>query len=828
MLRAAGTRVIFPRSRQTGLAFATALLCLQAAAGTQQAQPVAESKIDALFSAWTSSTPGCAVGVGANGQIVLQKAYGMADLEHGVPNTPDTIFEAGSVSKQFTAAAILLLAREGKLSLDDPVRRYVPELPDYGAPISIRQMLQHTSGLRDWGSIEDIAGWPRTSRVYTHAHVLDIVSRQSRLNFDPGTRWSYSNTGYNLAAIIVSRVSGTPFADFTRMRIFEPLGMTHTSWRDDFTRIVKGRAIAYAESDDTYRANMPFENIHGNGGLLTTVGDLLRWNENFVEPKVGDAALVLEMQTPGRLSDSQEFDYGFGLAIGRYQGLREVRHSGTTASYRAFLARYPEPHVSIAVLCNAGNSTPRQTVHALADLYLAEWLKPESAPAPVSVSTTDLDALAGMYRNTDRGDVVNIARDGNTLRLDNETPLTAVSPRRFEDADGGVIEFNGQSGGSMGWGGGTSVKIERVTAAHPTVAELEALAGTYISADAEATLTVSVSDGVLEIARRPDSTFRLTPLYTDAFSSNDLGTVIFKRNSEGRPVEFSVVQDRVWDLRFRRQPDGMALALTACATMDAPAPAVIEIPLHPYVGKLRYLEASSPPGARLLFDTGGGLTLLSQSAANSVDCAPYARLTAFRMSGERFDVDGCGPMQLAFGSLLVEPEAAVFDLMALLPEGLPRLDGLASLQTFAGHVAVIDLANNQLKIADSVGRDDTQGLAPLTVRLSRPFAGAGLDVFVRVSGSSGPLWFEVDSANLDTVRISRRALDQLEFSPEQLQSLRQGVSTEVTLPVDGLGRVAVTAGAADIIYDGVLNADFLERVKLVLDLRHSMGWAKLH
>src|SRR6188508_1646510 len=191
----------------------------------------------------------------------------MADLEHDVPNRPDTIFEAGSVSKQFTAAAVLLLARDGKLSLDDPVRKYVPELPDYGMPITIRQMLQHTSGLRDWGNVEDIAGWPRGTRVYTHAHVLDILGRQKHLNFTPGTRWSYSNSGYNLAAILVSRVSGDSLAEFSRKHIFEPLGMTRTSWRDDYSRIVKGRAVAYAESDGRYYADMPFENIYGNGGL---------------------------------------------------------------------------------------------------------------------------------------------------------------------------------------------------------------------------------------------------------------------------------------------------------------------------------------------------------------------------------------------------------------------------------------------------------------------------------------------------------------------------------------------------------------------------------
>src|SRR4029453_9330937 len=185
-----------------------------------------ETAVDEVFAKWTSSTPGCAVGVAVGGKPVLMKAYGMADLEHDIRNTPETIFEAGSVAKQFTALAVQLLASDGKLSIDDPVRKYIPELPDYKVPLTIRHMLTHTSGLRGWGSVEGSAGWPRTTREYTHAHVLDIVSRQQALNFEPGTRWSYSNTGFNLAAILVERVSGMSFSDFSRKRIFEPLGMT--------------------------------------------------------------------------------------------------------------------------------------------------------------------------------------------------------------------------------------------------------------------------------------------------------------------------------------------------------------------------------------------------------------------------------------------------------------------------------------------------------------------------------------------------------------------------------------------------------------------------
>jgi len=270
------------------LCIACALAVLATLVVAHAQAPGISSKVDRIFAKWTSDTPGCAVGVSNSGRVVLAKGYGMADLEHDVVITPDIIFEAGSVSKQFTAAAILWLAREKKLALDDLVRTYIPELPPYSPDITIRHMLTHTSGLRDWGNIAAIAGWPRTTRAHTHAHVLEIAGRQRALNFTPGTRWSYTNTGFNLSAIIVERVSGQSFQEFSQAHLFGPLGMTHTSWRDDYTRIVKGRAIAYRERDKTFSTDMPFENVYGNGGLLTTVGDLLKWNEHFDAPPEGD------------------------------------------------------------------------------------------------------------------------------------------------------------------------------------------------------------------------------------------------------------------------------------------------------------------------------------------------------------------------------------------------------------------------------------------------------------------------------------------------------------------------------------------------------------
>ena len=426
--------------------------------------------IDQIFAKWTSSSPGCAVGVAIGGKPVLLKAYGMADLEHDVRNTPETIFESGSVAKQFTALAVQLLAGDGKLSLDDPVRRYIPELPDYKVPLTIRHMLNHTSGLRDWGSVAGIAGAPRTTREYTHGHVLDIVSRQKSLNFEPGTKWSYSNTGFNLAAIIVSRVSGMSFAEFSKQRIFIPLGMTHTSWRDDHTRIVKGRAIAYSQEGGEYHIEMPFENVHGNGGLLTTVGDLLIWNENFVNPKVGNAKLLSEMSAAGHFNDGKPLEYGLGLFVHNYRGVANINHSGSTAGYRAHLNRFPESRTSVAVLCNGSNGDATRSANLVSDVFLGDRLKPASvtiaaAPSPAlnpPPSVEQLSVLAGTYWSEEAETTLIAAVDNGALvlrrRPDSVVKLTAIAPDKFRGSIGTVTFVRNGSGAVEG----LSVNQDRV------------------------------------------------------------------------------------------------------------------------------------------------------------------------------------------------------------------------------------------------------------------------------------------------------------------------------------------------------------------------------
>jgi CubicO group peptidase (beta-lactamase class C family) len=521
----------------------------------RQAATARPAGVDKIFAKWSDTTPGCAVGVSENGRQTLAKAYGMADLEHDVRNTPETIFEAGSVAKQFTAAAVLLLARDGKLSLDDPIRKYIPEVPDYGAPLTIRQMLNHSSGLRDWGSVAGIAGWPRTTRAYTHAHVLEIIGRQRALNFPSGTRYSYSNSGYNLAAILVARVSGMSFADFTAQRIFGPLRMTRTSWRDDYRRVVKGRAVAYSETSGTYQTLMPFENVHGNGGLLTTVGDLLTWNHNFASHVVGDDAFVREQEAPGRFNDGRTHGYALGLMVGTRYGLREVAHSGSTAGYTAHLTRFPDQQLSVAVLCNATSGNATQAANAVAALFLGDRATTSSLTAKHTLTADELAAVTGFYRSTLNGETATVVRTDTGIRFDRSTQFVPASATRFMAENGDTLEVTGTTL-RLTDRYGSSESFERTAAAKPSAAELAELAGTYVSEEAEVTITAAVENGALVLKRRPDTTIRLTPTYKDAFSGSG-GTVIFRR---GKSMEMSIVQDRVWDLRLQRRDATLSTA----------------------------------------------------------------------------------------------------------------------------------------------------------------------------------------------------------------------------------------------------------------------------
>ena len=509
------------------------------------------TEVDHIFAAFNTHTPGCAVGVSEHGTVALRAGYGMADLERGVPVNADMVFESGSVAKQFTAMAILLLAQQGKISLDDPMRKYLPELPDYGASLTIRHVLSHLSGLREWRLVATFSGTPEGTYILDNQDLLRIASRQRALNFDPGTAYSYTNTGFNIATILIERAlnNGTTFQEFTRDAIFEPLKMTHTRWRDDFRAVVPNRALAYGLRAGRWIQDTPVENIIGAGGMLSTVGDWLLWNENFTHAKVGGPEIVKMQQNPATLAGGKTIAYAAGLTIGTFDGFREVSHGGSTGGYRTWIGRYPEKGVSVAVMCNSAQANPTQLGRETARLWTGGVPAPD--PTPVVVDPAALEKLTGMYRKVRDNTVAELrVRDGK-LMFD-RLPLIPVGAAEFSAGQSKFLFQNGRLNDVTPDG---DIAYERVEPAHPSDSELAALAGKYDSGETGSTLTVSAKARDLTLAIGWNKPVRLRPTYRDAFMMENAGgatSIVFHRDQAGKVIGLSAGDDRVWDLRFTR------------------------------------------------------------------------------------------------------------------------------------------------------------------------------------------------------------------------------------------------------------------------------------
>ena len=517
----------------------------------------AAGDFEGLFKGHSLDEPGCAVGVARQGQPITYGAYGGADLEQAVPVTPETIMETGSVSKQFTATSILLLAQEGKLALTDDIRKYLPEMPDYGTPITINHLLSHTSGLRDWGEVRLLAGWPRTDAVYTNQEAFQIVARQKALNYKPGEAYSYTNTGFTLSAIIVERVSGKSFQDFTRESIFMPLGMTKTSWRTNFRRVLPTRAIAYRAKDaQGYTQEMPFEDTYGHGGLLSTAHDLLTWNDALTARKLG-AFVTEHLEEQAVLTGGRKIAYARGLQHGTYKGLPEISHGGGTAAYRTWLGRYPSLGMSVAVLCNGAaidaTKLGRDAVEQLRPTPPAAVAEEKGSAVP----STELSQLAGVYVDERTGGSARVvARDGAlkfvNLHGGREADLVRLGARRYRNGAAGMIFKDGAVERRTVDGEVTTYR--KIDASYtPPAAELAALVGSYNSAEADGVQTLSVKDGrlVLTPANRPSVAFALTPLSRDLYQDEE-GLIAIVRDPAGKAQGIRFIHARNYNLIFAR------------------------------------------------------------------------------------------------------------------------------------------------------------------------------------------------------------------------------------------------------------------------------------
>lgn len=528
------------------------------------AQEVDTSKVDQVFAAWDKpDTPGLSLAVVRDGQIVYSHGYGMANLEYGVRNTPTTIFHAASISKQFTAFAIQLLAQEGKLSLDDEVRKYLPELQVQGPPITLRHLLHHTSGLRDqWGLIT-LAGL-RLDDVVTENDILGMLWQQKQLNFPPGEEELYSNSGYTLLGLIIRRVAGQPLAAFAQERIFGPLGMKNTHFLENYGTLVKNRAYSYQRLRSggySYMA-LSLTNV-GPTSLLTTVEDLALWDRNFQDAKVGGPAVIAAMLTLGRLNSGRELTYASGLVRNRYRGLPTVEHSGSDAGFRAHILRLPEQRLTVIVLGNTAELAAGELARRVADVYIANVATEpgRTLPAEVEVQSGDLGPYLGEYEMRP-GFILNFTTQGNQLMVQATNQprfaMFASAPDSFfvKAFEASVVFPKTVGSGPVTaatWlQNGREFPLKRFVRDTPTVESLRACAGDYFSEELRTLYSLSERDGKLAV-RYPRGVRELTPTTRDVYVGGlPLGVVTFRRNAAGACEGLSITTGRVRDLQFKK------------------------------------------------------------------------------------------------------------------------------------------------------------------------------------------------------------------------------------------------------------------------------------
>lgn len=561
-------------------ALLAALLLIPAAPlVAQPPDPALAERIDPIFADYDAvNTPGCSLGVYQDDAILYSRGYGMANLEYDLALTPQSVFRIGSTSKQFTAATIALLAQDGLLSLDDDIRKFFPEFPEHGEPITVRELIHHTSGLRDYLSLAFLAG---LGDHYFNEDVLALLARQKTLNFEPGEKFLYSNSGYFLLSQIVEKVTGETLAETARKRIFEPLGMRHTHFHDDPTRIVKQRADGYSPTEDGgFSIDMTTLEMVGDGGVFTTVEDLLLWDRNFYDNRLGGGGkLIAQLYERGRLDDGETLDYAFGLFHDTLGGLPMIAHGGAFVGFRAEMLRVPGEHLSVAVLCNRGDADPSRLARRVAEELLGEEIAalreetandpsttadtaPSAAVPAALMAATDLERFVGDYWNAAELFSRKVAvEDGHLVYRRGGGPATLLAPLgedRFRMLDVPVeVEIRFEPVGAKApekmtvlVAGDEPRSLERFEKKPPTAAELAAHAGTYVCDELGAAHRIEVGDGALIVHIPKVDPIPLERLFGDIWNAATGGVVRFERGASGEITGFVLDGGRARGLRF--------------------------------------------------------------------------------------------------------------------------------------------------------------------------------------------------------------------------------------------------------------------------------------
>jgi len=531
-------------------------------------------QVDKLFATWDKpDSPGCALGIIKDGEFIYKRGFGMANLEHHIPIGPQSIFRIGSTSKQFTAMCIALLEEQGKVSVDDSIRKYLSEMKNYANDIKIRHLIHHTSGIRDYLTLWSIAG-ARDDDFFIDPEVVDLLARQKELNFKPGDEFLYSNSGYFLLSQIVKRVTGKSMRVFAEENIFKPLGMKNTHFHDDHTMIVKNRAAGYSPlKGGRFMISMTTLDMIGDGGIFTCVDDLLMWDRNFYENKLGKGrpGLIARILTPGTLNNGEKLDYAFGLGVSDYKGLKMISHGGAFVGFRADMIRFPEQRLTVICLANLSRINPSQLARKVADIYLAEQLKkdvaqqePSRKPDFIKLSEDELKEKTGAFRNPKTGTIWKIALKKGKLEVDTSRYRFSISPLSKNEflAVGApvelTVEFLKPDESSLTLirvrtEGGEVSTFEPVGLVSLTEEQLREYVGEYYSEELQVAYRLVLIDGKLFMIHEnphkdyPDSP--LEPTLNDEFMVAGWQLNFF-RDEKNEVSSYTVNAGRVKNIRF--------------------------------------------------------------------------------------------------------------------------------------------------------------------------------------------------------------------------------------------------------------------------------------
>ncbi len=527
-----------------------------------------ETKIDSLFAEYSNS-PGCAIGVYSKGKILLKKGYGIANLDYDIEITPETVFDIGSVSKQFTAACIVLLENKGKLSLDDDIRKYIPEMPEFDeGKITIRNLFHHTSGLRDYPTLMYLSGISFND-YFTEQMGLDILTRQKELNFEPGSEFLYSNSGYLALAIIIRRVSGESIGTFAQKNIFDPLEMKNTFIYEDGAKVVKNRAIGYSKEGNEYKREHHFDFVvGGDGQVYTTVEDFFKWSENFKSNKLGNDTFLEQMLTKGVLSNGDTLDYALGLSHGVYKNLKTISHGGSWGGFRAYYLQFPEDDLAIAIMSNLGNVSTGQKAKQIADIILKDKFKnkagePDKETVKVEIPKTEFlfTQLVGTYeiepgtevRVIMKNDSLNVKLSwnkssyniiktaGNTFHIPKENDISYTFTTLENDFTQKLIVMQG----------GRETVCKRKKEINISNIKIEEYSANYYSEELDVTYLFFVEGDVLKIRLESNEPIELSIYDTDKFTC-EFGYIRFKRNNN-LIYGFELDAGRVKNMKFVKQ-----------------------------------------------------------------------------------------------------------------------------------------------------------------------------------------------------------------------------------------------------------------------------------